>query len=113
MLATAASVPEAGSPTEPPDETQAINVASVTRRHAVRSVFMNSSSDHTITQTHSLAVADAAGELAARGRDVVAARPTNRCNQARVSQRLPERVDRALRRAAEFGLGKRVERNQV
>src|SRR5690242_1055004 len=113
MLAIAASFPEAGSATEPPDETQAVNVATVTRRHAVRSVFMSSSSDHTVTQTHSLSVAHAPGELAACGRDVVAARPANRCNQARVAQRLPERVDRALRRAAELGLRKRIERNQV
>src|SRR3954471_21184509 len=109
MLAIAASLPEAGSLMEPPDETQAVDVASVARSHAVRSVFMNSSSDHAVTQTHSLSVAHAPGELAAGGRDVVAARPANRCNQARVAQRLPERVDRALRRAAELRLRKRIE----
>src|SRR6188508_2062743 len=113
MFAIAASFPDAGSLTEPPDETQAADAASARQSHAVRSVFMNSSSDHTVTQTHPLPVSDPAGELATRGRDVVAARPANRRNQSRVSQRLPKRVERRLFRAAELGLRKRIERNQI
>src|SRR6186997_2690201 len=113
MFAIAASLPEAGSLMLPPDETQAADAASARQSHAVRSVFMNSSSDHTVTQTHPLSVSHAARELAARGRDVVAARPANRRNQARVSQRLPKRVERRLLRAAKLGLRKRIEGNQI
>src|SRR5688572_15792654 len=112
MFATAASLSEAGSPT-PPDETQAADAASTTPRHAVRNAFMSSSSDHTITQTHPLPIAHSARELAACRRDVVATRPANRCDQPRVAQRLPKRIDRASRRAAELGLGERIEWNQV
>src|SRR5262245_1050943 len=104
MFAIAASFPDAGSATEPPDEAHAVKAASVTQRYAVRSVFMNSSSDHTVTQTHPLSVAHAARELAARRRNVVAARPANRRDQTRIPQRLPKRIDRRLRRAAELGL---------
>src|SRR5262245_31336896 len=113
MLATAASLSDAGSPTEPPVVTQPVNAAAARPMHAERNVLMDSSSDHSITQTHPLPVAYAARELTARGRDVVAARPTNRRDQARVPQRLPKRVDRRLRRAAELGLWEGIERNQV
>src|SRR3712207_7627544 len=53
-----------------------------------RSVFMDSSSDHAVTQTHSLPVAHPARELAACGRDIVAARPAYRRDQPCVAQRL-------------------------
>src|SRR6185503_5022847 len=113
MLAIAASLSDAGSPTEPPEVTQAANAAAARAMHAERRVLMDSSSDHTITQTHPLPVAHAARELAARRRDVVAARPTNRRDQPRIPQRLPKRIDRWLRRAAELGLGEGIERNQI
>src|SRR5690606_16026253 len=56
---------------------------------------------------------DAAGELAAGRRYVVAARPSDRRDDPGRAQSLPETVDRFRCGALEAGLGERIERDQV
>src|SRR5690606_38054782 len=117
-LACAASVGDATrlDPPQAASSTQAAASANIERQFVPTASIdgrLRKVSAQLLSQPDTSAIAHAARELAARRRDIVAARASDRRHDAGRAQSLPETVDRFRGGTLETGARERIERDQI